>query len=83
MANLFEMDMPLKDVDANPAVNGATVTAERAREIVDAGGAVHRDDRFTGSYRYTVDRAPCTCGLKSNGYHTAKCALVRIAAAKS
>lgn len=31
------------------------VTAERAREIVEAGGAVHRDDRFSGDYRYIVD----------------------------
>jgi hypothetical protein len=31
------------------------VTAERAREIIEAGGAVHRDERYTGDYRYIVD----------------------------
>ncbi len=39
---------------ANPKL----VTAERAREIIDAGGSVHRSDRYSGDYRYIVDRMP-------------------------
>mgnify|MGYP001111778512 CR=1 FL=1 len=35
-------------------------TAEGAREIVEAGGSVHRDDRYTGDYRYLIDSyGPC------------------------
>jgi hypothetical protein len=31
------------------------VDADRAREIIEAGGSVHRDQRYNGDYKYIVD----------------------------
>lgn len=60
-----------KLVDETPKL----VTAERAREIVDAGGVVHRDERYSGDYRYIVDdmgalgqQEPGPCYVPS-GFH--------------
>lgn len=38
--------------------NPKLVTAERAREIVELGGSVHRDERFTFDFKYIVDTMP-------------------------
>lgn len=43
-----------------PAENPRLTDADGARAIVEAGGSVHRDERYTGDYRYIVDSyGPC------------------------
>ena len=39
-------------------------TSDGAREIIEAGGRVHRDERYTGDYRYIVDYDPSTDGAQ-------------------
>jgi hypothetical protein len=54
-----------------------SITAERAQEIIDAGGSVHRDDRYQFEYRYFVDRPACTCDPMWIGRHVDPCPLTR------
>lgn len=45
---------------SDQAENPKLVTAERAREITEAGGTVRRDERYTGDYKYIVVFMPPT-----------------------
>lgn len=53
-------EYPFPSETAHEYGNPRLTTSDGAREILAAGGRVHRDERYTGDYRYIVDYDPRT-----------------------